>query len=556
MHNYLRISLTERCNLRCFYCMPKEGVELAPKAHLLSDDEVIRLAEMFVKQGVTKIRLTGGEPTVRKGVVELVGRLKNLRQYGLCSIGMTSNGIALHRMLPRLVENGLTHLNLSLDTLDPFKFEIMTRRRGHDAVLKTLDIALSSNLQSVKLNAVIIKDLNDTEVPDFVELTKDKDISVRFIEFMPFTGNKWDKARMVSSSVLLTNLQKRYPTIIKATDELNDTARSYRIPGYTGSFGFISSMSDHFCSSCNRLRLTADGQIKVCLFDAKEISLRDLLRSGTSDNALLQTIGFAVRGKKEKHAGMEDIDVVTNRPMILIGGLKPRRTESNLKNRTTYSLNSTVYTDPRPNKLSIHRSRFLTTTVRRSDVPYKSLTHFDTETGRARMVDVGSKSNTQRTATASGRILIPKVAHDLIASHGLPITTDDYSEGLREAREKARKKGDVLAVSQLAGIMACKRTAELIPLCHPLPITHIDVLLIPEVRGDGVGTEYSVRCEATVSCTGKTGVEMEALTAVSVALLNVWDMLKAVAGKEMEIRDIVVNKKSGGKSGDFSRPPV
>lgn len=172
------------------------------------------------------------------------------------------------------------------------------------------------------------------------------------------------------------------------------------------------------------------------------------------------------------------------------------------------------------------------------------------------MVDISSKSNTQRTATASGRILVPKVAYDLVVSHGSPTTVEGNSGVLREAKEKSRKKGDVLAVSQLAGIMACKRTPELVPLCHPLPITHIDVSLAPEVKSDGVSTEYSVRCEATVSCTGKTGVEMEALTAVSVALLNVWDMLKAVAGKEMEIQGIVVNQKSGGKSGDFSRSPV
>lgn len=300
--------------------MPEEGVELTPKPHLLSDDELVRLAEMFVRQGVTKIRLTGGEPTVRRGVVELVGRLNNLRQYGLRSIGMTSNGIALRRTLPRLVENGLNHLNLSLDTLDPFKFEIMTRRRGHAAVLETLEVALSSGLESVKLNVVVIKDLNDSEVPDFVEITRQQDVSVRFIEFMPFAGNKWDKGRMVPSSVLLSDLQKRYPNIIKAVDEPNDTARSYRIPEYAGSFGFISSMSDHFCSSCNRLRLTADGQIKVCLFDAKETSLRDLLRGGASDDVLMQTVAVAVRGKKERHAGMEGIDVTVNRPMTLIGG--------------------------------------------------------------------------------------------------------------------------------------------------------------------------------------------------------------------------------------------
>jgi len=172
------------------------------------------------------------------------------------------------------------------------------------------------------------------------------------------------------------------------------------------------------------------------------------------------------------------------------------------------------------------------------------------------MVDVGTKSSTQRAATASGRILIPKVAYDLVMSHGSPTANIGDPEDLRKVKEKARKKGDVLAVSQLAGIMACKRTAELIPLCHPLPVTHIDVLLTPEVNGDGAGKKHSIRCESTVSCTGKTGVEMEALTAVSVALLNVWDMLKAVAGKEMEIQGIVVNKKSGGKSGDFSRQSV
>lgn len=172
------------------------------------------------------------------------------------------------------------------------------------------------------------------------------------------------------------------------------------------------------------------------------------------------------------------------------------------------------------------------------------------------MVDIGSKSDTQRTATASGMILIPKAAYDIIVSNPSSTTVKNDSQRLQKAKEKSRKKGDVLAVSQLAGIMACKRTAELVPLCHQLPITHIDVSLTPGVEGDGVSTEYSVRCEATVSCTGKTGVEMEALTAVSVALLNVWDMLKAVAGKEMRIQDIVVNEKHGGTSGDFSRPLV
>jgi molybdenum cofactor biosynthesis protein MoaC len=236
---------------------------------------------------------------------------------------------------------------------------------------------------------------------------------------------------------------------------------------------------------------------------------------------------------------------------------QPRRTEFSPGNRTVHPLTATIHMKSRLNKrMAVDHSRSFTTTNQQTIPSPTSLTHFDTTTGRARMVDVDSKASTQRTVTASGRILVPKIAYDLVVSHGSPTAVERCSGNLHKAKEKARKKGDVLAVSQVAGIMACKRTAELIPLCHPLPITHIDVSLTPEVKSDGTRTEYSVKCEATVSCTGKTGVEMEALTGVSVALLNVWDMLKAIAGREMEIQGIVVDKKSGGQSEDFFRPPV
>ncbi|KAL1737286.1 hypothetical protein EV714DRAFT_278806 [Schizophyllum commune] len=494
-HDYLRISLTERCNLRCFYCMPEEGIELSPTGKVLTDDEVVRLAELFVRTGVTKIRLTGGEPTVRKGITDIIARLNSLRKLGLKSIAMTSNGIALHRKLPGMVDNGLTHLNLSLDTLDPNKFMIMTRRRGHEAVLRTLDEALHNpGLQQVKLNIVVIKGLNDAEVLDFIELTKDRSLSVRFIEFMPFTGNKWDQQKMLSSSELLERISQRHPDIVRVSDEANDTARSWALPGYKGSFGFISSMSDHFCATCNRLRITADGNIKVCLFDAKEISLRDRMRAGATDAELLELIRTAVLGKQEKHSDMQDIDVKTNRPMILID-----------------------------------------------------------QHGHASMVDVGDKAPSSRSATATGRIIIPSSAYELV--------TGDYPSGpalsddVMASQAKARRKGDALTVAQLAAIMASKKTSDLIPLCHPLPLTKVDVRLTPEERTASAtaGTQYSIFCEATVKCEGKTGVEMEALTAVSVGLLTVWDMLKAVAGKEMEITDIKVTKKSGGRSGDFTR---
>ncbi|KAF7303162.1 Elp3 domain-containing protein [Mycena kentingensis (nom. inval.)] len=547
-HDYLRISLTERCNLRCFYCMPSEGIELSPSENILSNAEVLRLATLFVKSGVTKIRLTGGEPTVRKGISEIIAGLNDLRAFGLKSIGMTSNGVSLHRKLPEFVQHGLTHLNLrqdslsssanlyltgsSLDTLDEFRFELMTRRRGFHAVLKALDVALE-RLPYVKLNVVVVKGLNDAEVLDFVALTRDHPIYVRFIEFMPFTGNKWDAAKMVPSSELLQTIAERHPNIERAPDELNDTARTWKIPGYAGNLGFISSMSDHFCATCNRLRITADGQIKVlvlalrppiligtqvCLFDAKEVSLRDEMRKGASDADLLGIIQTAVLGKQEKHANMQDIDVLTNRPMIKIG--VPRR-----------SLHPIFY----PRSPASSRVRFNSTAPPR-------LSHLD-RSGRAAMVDVTPKPPTKRSATASGKIIIPRIAYELVTK-SYPDNTDTESP----AMAKARRKGDALTVAQIAAITGAKQTSALIPLCHPLALNNIAVSLVPEAAGD----EYSIRCRATVACEGKTGVEMEALTAVSVGLLTVWDMLKAVAGKEMRIGDIVVEEKTGGKE-DFTR---
>ncbi|KAL4070707.1 molybdenum cofactor biosynthesis prote [Scleroderma citrinum] len=560
-HDYLRISLTERCNLRCFYCMPSEGIQLSPKGHILTDDEIVRLASLFVRSGVKKIRLTGGEPTVRKGLGTIISRLAHLRSLGLEAIGMTSNGLALHRQLPDLVDKGLTHLNLSLDTLDPFKFEIMARRMGHDAVLKSLDVALSCpGLQSVKLNVVVIKGLNDAEILDFVNLTKHKKLWVRFIEFMPFTGNKWDKAKMVPSAELLAVIKAQFPTVERMQTIPNDTARLWKIPGHSGGIGFISSMSDHFCSTCNRLRITADGQIKVCLFDGKEISLRDEMRRGASDDELLQIIRSAVWGKKEKHAGMDKIDAKSNRPMILIGGTQfPTLKRPCLRSRGLTALAYTSGPGPITSRLST------TTCVQRrwsthSGSREPRLTHLDA-TDRPSVVDVSSKEPTKRTATAVGSIYIPKIAYDLVSGVDPSPNTDlRTTSSLERALEKSRNKGHALTVAQLAAIMGCKRTSELIPLCHPLQLSNISVTLTPERVPCGEGTQqvangllFRIQCTATVSCESKTGVEMEALTAVAVGLLTVWDMLKAVAGKEMMIGDIIVSRKTGGKSGDFVR---
>ena len=358
-HNYLRISITERCNLRCLYCMPEEGIQLSPPEHNLTTPEIVYLSELFVKQGVNKIRLTGGEPTVRKDIVSLMQQIGNLRSLGLKELCITTNGISLHRKLDSMVESGLTGVNLSLDTLDPFQFTLMTRRNGHDAVMKSVHRILEMNKLGagikLKINCVVMKGLNEREIVPFVELGKEKDIEVRFIEYMPFDGNKWSENKMVPFKEMLALIQSKYPDVHRVQDHLNDTSKTYKVPGFAGRIGFITSMTHNFCGTCNRLRITSDGNLKVCLFGNAEVSLRDILRgfnqgkpldleamealkqfesdrkeglSGSTgalgvserEKKLLDVIGMAVKRKEEKHAGIGDLENMKNRPMILIGG--------------------------------------------------------------------------------------------------------------------------------------------------------------------------------------------------------------------------------------------
>jgi cyclic pyranopterin phosphate synthase len=355
-HNYLRISVTERCNLRCVYCMPEEGVPLSPQSHLLTTPEIVHLSSIFVGQGVDKIRLTGGEPTVRRDIVDLMRQIGELRSNGLKELCITTNGISLHRKLDSMVESGLTGVNLSLDTLDPHQFTIMTRRNGHDAVMKSINRILEMNKLGakikLKINCVVMRDLNSREILPFVELGRENDIEVRFIEYMPFDGNKWSERKMLSYKEMLAMIQEKYPSVQRVQDHPNDTSKTYKIPGFMGRMGFITSMTENFCGSCNRLRITGDGNLKVCLFGNAEVSLRDILResnngqpidaeameaikqvemdrrqgsavnTGTSEREarLLDVIGLAVKRKKAKHAGMGELKDMKNRPMILIGG--------------------------------------------------------------------------------------------------------------------------------------------------------------------------------------------------------------------------------------------
>ncbi|GMJ00858.1 cofactor of nitrate reductase and xanthine dehydrogenase 2 [Hibiscus trionum] len=317
-HNYLRISLTERCNLRCQYCMPAEGVELTPSPQLLTHREIIRLSNLFVTSGVEKIRLTGGEPTVRKDIQDICLDLSSLK--GLKTLSITTNGITLARKLPVLKQCGVTNLNISLDTLVASKFEFMTRRKGHHKVMESINAAIDLGYNPVKVNCVVMRGFNDDEMCDFVDLTHEKPINVRFIEFMPFDGNVWNFKKLVPYAEMLDIVTKKFPTLKRLHDHPTETAKNFRIDGHTGTVSFVTSMTEHFCAGCNRLRLLADGNLKVCLFGPSEVSLRDPLRSGAGDDELSEIIGAAVKRKKGAHAGMFDIAKTANRPMIHIGG--------------------------------------------------------------------------------------------------------------------------------------------------------------------------------------------------------------------------------------------
>ncbi|MFW0738791.1 GTP 3',8-cyclase MoaA [Flavobacterium sp. T12S277] len=320
-HNYLRISLLEKCNLRCTYCMPADGIALSPKASLMTADEIFGIAQTFVQQGVDKIRLTGGEPLLRKDFPEIISKLAALD----ISVSMTTNGILIDRHIEVLKQFNIKKINLSLDTLVASKFHSITLRNQFDKVVDNLHLLLNHDFQ-VKVNVVLIKGFNDNEIVDFIKLTRFLPISVRFIEFMPFAGNEWDRSRMVSQKEILSWVGNGFSKqeIIKLKDEENFTARTYKIKDFQGDFGIISSITNPFCDSCNRIRLTADGKIKNCLFSNAETDLLTPFRNGLP---ITDLISAAVQSKKKVRAGMVTMDEMNdpakhfdNRSMIAIGG--------------------------------------------------------------------------------------------------------------------------------------------------------------------------------------------------------------------------------------------
>ena len=317
-HNYLRISLTDACNFRCFYCMPNEDVSCTPNAQLMQPNEILTIAKQFVAMGVDKIRLTGGEPLVRKEARDIIKELSKLA-VDLC---ITTNGALIHLFKDCLLESSIRSINISLDTLQEDKFQVLTKRAHFKQVLENIEWLLENDF-SVKVNAVLIKGINDNEINDFIELTRSKKLHIRFIEFMPFSENGWQDDRLVSLQEILDTATAKFD-VIKLYDEQNATAKKYKAMGCEGTFAIISTMTNPFCDSCNRIRLTADGKIKNCLFSKTETDLLIALRSEINIEPLIRS---AVDSKKEKLGGQlfenfstEDYDKLENRSMISIGG--------------------------------------------------------------------------------------------------------------------------------------------------------------------------------------------------------------------------------------------
>ena len=321
VHDYLRISLTERCNLRCVYCMPEEGIQLSEKESLMTHEEVIVIAKQFVEMGVKKIRLTGGEPLIKKNVEKIITELAQLP----INLGITTNGILLDNFFELFKQSGIKDINISLDTLNKEKFNEITRRDYFDRVLNNINI-YEANGFNVKINNVLIKGVNDDEMLDFVEFTKTKNIAIRFIEFMPFSGNKWNTEKVVTLEQILAAATKKYgkENIVKLPSRKNGTAKNFQIKGYKGSFGVISTVSNPFCDSCNRIRLTANGCIKNCLFSSTETNLLTPLREGKNIQPyILEGVfhKFKTRGGMTSDKEFFDIENNSkNRTMIAIGG--------------------------------------------------------------------------------------------------------------------------------------------------------------------------------------------------------------------------------------------
>lgn len=311
---YVRISVTDRCNLKCFYCVPEDGICHATKDQLLTPEEIIRVLNLLHGLGVSKVRITGGEPLARRGIGKLI---RQISAIGFSDIAMTTNGVLLPRFAGLLRECGLKRVNISLDSLHPERFASITGVDSFEQVWKGIQAAQENGLVPIKINAVAIRGINDDEIADFVALTEHEDISVRFIEYMPVgIRDRYNTDQLVSVAEMLSQVKNRF-SIEPLDQERYSTARMFRIVGGQGTFGFISPMTEHFCHTCNRLRITADGKIKTCLFSKQEHDFLPMLRQQNCSDAELRAYFLQVAGGK-----VTEIDDMYrgSRNMTRIGG--------------------------------------------------------------------------------------------------------------------------------------------------------------------------------------------------------------------------------------------
>lgn len=290
--NYVRLAVTDRCNLRCFYCMPEEGIEYVNKQDLLSYEEMTRLVELLVGMGIDKVRITGGEPFVRRDMMDFlrhIGQIPGLRQ-----INITTNGTTTAPLVPELKAIGIKSVNLSMDTLDPERFFTITRRNVFKEVMNTFHALLEYGIQT-KINAVVMDGKNIDDLIPMVELTQNHSVSVRFIEEMPFNGEgshysvlEWNHRR------ILEHLRSAFPTLEKLPDPPHSTSSNYRVPGFKGDIGIIAAYSRTFCGTCNRIRITPQGGLKTCLYDSGVFNVRDLMREGATDAQIRDTFLVAL----------------------------------------------------------------------------------------------------------------------------------------------------------------------------------------------------------------------------------------------------------------------
>ncbi|WP_312512497.1 GTP 3',8-cyclase MoaA [Chryseobacterium culicis] len=318
--NYLRLAIVDRCNLRCTYCMPEKGLNWIKQDELMTDEEMLRICSVFTDMGVDKIRITGGEPFVRKNSIELIQKISKLN--GLSDLSITTNGLLTEQYIPQLKKYGIQSVNLSLDTLDSDRFFKITRRNSFNKVMKTLDRLLEHDIK-VKINTVVMEGQNIEDIIPLVMLTKDLPVDVRFIEEMPFNGSNTEVSLQWNFARIYHHIKEQFPEIQKTEDPKGSTSNNYKIPGFLGGIGIIAAYTRSFCGDCNRIRITPSGILRTCLYEQGGVNLKNEIRAGKTDKELKDIIISTIHKKPKDGWEAEKLNLSSShihQSMATIGG--------------------------------------------------------------------------------------------------------------------------------------------------------------------------------------------------------------------------------------------